>query len=56
MHPTLLIQQTLQPEGAEVSPKHGRVLWGGNRLALTPQSPPSQQKQGTGTAVGVGTL
>lgn len=39
MHPTLLIQQTLQPEGAEVSPKHGRVLWGGNRLALTPQSP-----------------
>lgn len=39
MHPTLLIQQTLQPEVAEVSPKHGRVLWGGNRLALTPQSP-----------------
>lgn len=30
---------TPDTEGAEVSPEHGRVLWGGNRLALTPQSP-----------------
>lgn len=45
MHPTLpqlvlrqeITQQTLQPEGAEVSPEHGRVFWGGNRLDVTPE-------------------
>lgn len=61
-HPTLpqlvlrqeITQETLQPEGAQVPPEHGRVFWGGNRLGVTPEVP-SQQKQGTGTAGGVGT-
>lgn len=50
LHPTLpqlvlrqeIKHQTVQPEGAEVPPEHGRVSWGGNRLDLTPGALPAE--------------